>query len=118
MNVVSCGPVALAMAALAFASAAAGQEICQLVTMGQANAAGILDGRTRVLVDGRELRLAGIEAGDASRAALEVLAAGQTLRLEKLRVEKDRYGRLVAFAYAGEMQTSLQQAMIEQGHAR
>src|SRR5262249_58229975 len=58
------------------------------------------------------------ETGDAGRAALEALAAGQMLRLEKFQVENDRYGRLVAFAYAGEMQTSLQQAMIEQGQAR
>jgi endonuclease YncB( thermonuclease family) len=82
--------------------------------MGNASVAAIRDGRTLLLADGRELRLAGIEAADASRAALEALAAGQTLRLEKLRTENDRYGRVVAFAYAGEMEISLQQAMIEQ----
>jgi len=118
MNVVPCGPVALAIVALAFASVAAGQESCKLAPIGNFGVAGIRDGRTLVLADGRELRLAGIETGDAGRAALEALAAGQMLRLEKLQVENDRYGRLVAFAYAGEMQTSLQQAMIEQGQAR
>src|SRR4030095_16109007 len=86
--------------------------------MGNVNVAGIRDGRTLVLADGRELRLTGIETGDASRAALEALAAGRSLRLEKLRAENDRYGRVVAFAYEGEMQTSLQQALIEQGQAR
>ena len=118
MNVVPCGPVVLAIVALAFASVAAGQESCKLAPMGNFAVADIRDGRTLVLADGRELRLAGIETGDASRAALEALAAGQMLRLEKLQVENDRYGRLVAFAYAGEMQTSLQQALIEQGQAR
>ena len=118
MNVVPCGPVALAIVALAFASVAAGQESCKLAPIGNFGVAGIRDGRTLVLADGRELRLAGIATGDAGRAALEALAAGQMLRLEKLQVENDRYGRLVAFAYAGEMQTSLQQAMIEQGQAR
>ena len=118
MNVVPCGPVALAIVALAFASVAAGQESCKLAPIGNFGVAGIRDGRTLVLADGRELRLAGIATGDAGRAALEALAAGQMLRLEKLQVENDRYGRLLAFAYAGEMQTSLQQAMIEQGQAR
>ena len=117
MSIVACR-AAVAIAALAFASTAAGQESCKLSAMGNVSVAAIRDGRTLLLADGRELRLAGIEAADASRAALEALAAGQTLRLEKLRTENDRYGRVVAFAYAGEMDTSLQQAMIEQGQAR
>jgi hypothetical protein len=37
--------------------------------MGNFCVAGIRDGRTLVLADGRELRLAGIEASDAGRAA-------------------------------------------------
>src|SRR4029450_2674361 len=94
------------------------QDSCKLSAMGNVNVAGIRDGRTLVLADGRELRLAGVETGDASRAALEALAAGRSLRLEKLRAENDRYGRVVAFAFEGEMQTSLQQALIEQGQAR
>jgi hypothetical protein len=65
MTVVLC-PVAVAIAALAFASTAAGQE---LSAMGNFCVAGIRDGRTLVLADGRELRLAGIEASDAGRAA-------------------------------------------------
>jgi endonuclease YncB( thermonuclease family) len=117
MTIVACR-VAVAIAALAFASSAAGQESCKLSAMGNAGVAAIRDGRTLLLADGRELRLAGIEAADASRTVLEALAAGQTLRLEKLRTENDRYGRVVAFAYAGEMQTSLQQIMIEQSQAR
>ena len=32
--------------------------------------------------------------------------------------EHDRYGRLVAFAFAGDAQQSLQQELLEQGHAR
>ena len=111
-------PVAVAIPALVFASAVAAQESCKLPSIGSAEVAAVRDGRTLALADGRDLRLAAIEAGDASRPALEALAAGQTLRLEKLGAENDRYGRLVAFAYAGETKTSLQQAMIEQGQAR
>src|SRR5262245_2585718 len=111
-------PVAVAIAALAFASSAAAQEPCKLSSLGTVTVAGVRDGRTLALADGRDLRLAAIEVDDASRSALEALAAGQTLRLEKLGAESDRYGRLVAVAYAGETKASLQQAMIEQGQAR
>jgi nuclease-like protein len=69
-------------------------------------------------IDGRELRLAGIEAADNSRAALQALVAGHPLRLDRLGPERDRYGRLLAFAYAGEAEQSVQQAMLEKGHAR
>jgi hypothetical protein len=69
-------------------------------------------------IDGRELRLAGIEAADNSRAALQALVAGHPLRLDRLGPERDRYGRLLAFAYAGGAEQSVQQAMLEQGQAR
>jgi endonuclease YncB( thermonuclease family) len=97
---------------------AAAQESCKQPTIGTANAAAVRDGRTLLLEDGRELRLAGIEAGDDSRETLQALVTGQTLRLERLGANLDRYGRLVAFAYAGDAQQSLQQALLEQGRAR
>ena len=50
--------------------------------------------------------------------ALEALAGGKTLRLETLGEDHDRYGRVVAFAFAGEDTQSLQQALIAQGRAR
>jgi hypothetical protein len=71
-----------------------------------------------LLSDGRELRLAGIEVTDAARAALQDLVAGQTLKLAKLGPDRDRYGRLVGFAYAGAAGKSLQQALLERGFAR
>ena len=64
------------------------------------------DGRTLLLADGRELRLAAIEADDASRAALNVLTAGRMLRLEKLGPEQDRYGRVVAIVYTDDARMS------------
>jgi len=64
------------------------------------------------------LRLAGIEAADESRAALQALAGGQSLRLERLGPDQDRYGRLVAFAFADDAPHSLQQTLVEQGRAR
>ena len=97
---------------------AAAQERCKLTAIGTANVDVVRDGRTLLLADGRELRLAAIEVADGSRAALQALVAGHPLRLEQLAPEHDRYGRLVAFAFIGDNQQSVQQAMLEHGHAR
>jgi endonuclease YncB( thermonuclease family) len=108
----------LAAAATALASGAIAQEACKLSGLGTAIVAGIRDGRTLLLTDGRELRLAAIEADDASRNALNALANGRMLRLEKLGPEHDRYGRVVAIAYTDDARESLQQVMLAQGQAR
>ncbi|HET9717060.1 MAG TPA: thermonuclease family protein [Pseudolabrys sp.] len=107
----------LVVAALALASEAAA-EVCRLPDFGTATVGGIHDGRTLLLADGRELRLAAIEADETGRAALQELAGGKTLRLETLGPGVDRYGRVVAFAYAGNAREPLQQLMLEQGYAR
>ena len=70
----------------------------------------ILDGRTFVLDDGREVRLAAIEvaplagdrsdpAGRAAAAALAALAAGDQVVLRRAESGSDRYGHLLAYAY-------------------
>jgi endonuclease YncB( thermonuclease family) len=105
-------------AAWACAAHAGAPAPCPLTSMGTAQVAAVRDGRTLTLTDGRVLRLAAIEVAAGSRAALQKLAAGQTLRLERLGADHDRYGRLVAFAFAGNATQSLQQALLEQGAAR
>ncbi len=50
-------------------------------------------------------------------AALQALAAGRELRLAKLGADHDRYGRLVAFAFAGEAQLSVQEMLLQDGQA-
>jgi endonuclease YncB( thermonuclease family) len=97
---------------------AAAQESCKLAALGAGTVAAVRDGRTLLLGDGRELRLAAIEVNENSRTALQALVAGRNLRLEQLGPERDRYGRLVALAYADDKTQSVQQAMLEQGHAR
>ena len=89
---------------------------CKLISIGTAKIAAIRDGRMLLLDDDRELRLAAIEAGDNSHE-LRLLVGERTLRMEQLG-EPDRYGRLVAFAYADDAQQSLQLAMLERGMAR
>jgi len=104
----------------------------------QASASGrpkqILDGRSFLLEDGREVRLAGIEvprlsvsAGDsagqpavnAGRTALERLLRGAQLSLKRLGPESDRYGRLLAqvFVEGDGGQIWLQRELVAQGHA-
>ncbi|MDO9413517.1 MAG: thermonuclease family protein [Pseudolabrys sp.] len=77
----------------------------------------VRDGRTLMLDDGRELRLAGIEVADRGADALRGLAAGQTLRLESAGPAADRYGRLVAYAYLPDAGPSVQEALLAQGEA-
>lgn len=98
--------------------AAAAQEGCRLEPIGAASVTAVRDGRTLLLADGRELRLAGIEVTEDSRAVLRELADGRALRLARLNEEHDRCGRLVGFAFAGDAPQSLQYAMLAAGQAR
>ncbi len=111
--IVSAMAVCALLAGTAFA-----QTTCKLTPIGTATVAAVHDGRTLSLTDGRTLRLKGIEVIDTSRAALRRLAAGKTLRLEKLGLDHDRYGRLTAFAFAGGNEELLQQALLTAGQAR
>lgn len=100
------------------ATQAAAQASCPLTPIGTAKVTTVRDGRTLLLADGRTLRLAAIEVSEQSRTALQALVAGRQLRLAKLGPDRDRYGRLVAFAFAGDAKQSVQQALLEKGQAR
>jgi endonuclease YncB( thermonuclease family) len=102
----------------AFVSNAAAQDTCKLTDMGSGTVASVRDGRTLLLADGRELRLAAVEVPDSSRSALQALVGGRDLRLKRLGPERDRYGRLVAFAYVDDDEQSIQEMMLKQGQAR
>jgi endonuclease YncB( thermonuclease family) len=111
------------------ASAAAPTTACRLTIFAEARAQGAVDGRTILLVDGREVRLAGIEVpanreGDATGAGaaapLHALVAGKDIVLKHLNPATDRYGRLIAWAFTrtptGE--ESVARSLLAQGHAR
>lgn len=93
---------------------------CSTSPIGATTIVSIRDGGTLIGDDGREIRLAGLAtpADPAAKAALDALATGQTLRLEKLGADSDRYGRVLAFAYPANAGTSLQEALLAQGLAR
>lgn len=83
--------------------------ICGGDTIARGVAKHVIDGRTFTLDDGREIRLAAIEVppfesgaapAAAARAALDALIGGDDVVLRRADIATDRYGRLVAYAYA------------------
>jgi endonuclease YncB( thermonuclease family) len=81
----------------------------------------IVDGRSFVLDDGREIRLASIEvpamsdgspAGQAAEATLAGMLIGETVTLRSAAPTADRYGRTVTYTYTPG------QGLLAQGHAR
>ena len=109
---------ALAAGIMLLASPAAAQNACKLTTLGTGTVAAVRDGGSLLLGDGREVRLAGIEVTDGSRSALQQSIGDRPVRLEALSPAPDRYGRIVAFVFAGDAPQSVQQTMLEQGQAR
>ena len=82
---------------------------CPLEPIGSGSVVSVVDGRSFLLDDGREVRLAGLQipapasagdkddsAGQAAKAALESLLAGQVVTLKAPKLASDRYGRIVA----------------------
>jgi len=108
---------------------------CRSEPGGTGKVRAITDGRSFTLDDGREIRLAGIEApllpgpgeagtrakaGLAARAALESIIAGQNVELRQNDMPADRYGRTTAFVYVsgGALPESVAHEMLARGFAR
>ncbi len=102
---------------------------CVLEPAGSGVVAHVIDGRSFRLTDGREIRLAGIEvplmarAGEtplraalAAKESLESIVGGQEVTLKAVAREPDRYGRTLAYAFAG--QIAAQYLLLARGHAR
>jgi endonuclease YncB( thermonuclease family) len=123
------GAIAIALAApsgIARAQTASASSACKLSPIASGTAASVVDGRTLVLDDGREVRLAAIEVappadavGAAAKTALESLVGGQAIELRGAGRETDRYGRLSAHAFvAGDKSERWVEAeLVEHGHA-
>ena len=108
---------------------------CRSEPGGTGKVRAITDGRSFTLDDGREIRLAGIEApllpgpgeagtrakaGLAARATLESIIAGQNVELRQNDMPADRYGRTTAFVYVsgGALPESVAHEMLARGFAR
>lgn len=122
-------------ACVAATAARAGEDPCPGDVIGSGTVKAVLDGTSFVLDDGREVRLAGIEAplpppsassdadtaaaAQAARSALEDLIANAPVVLHKLGDSPDRYGRTVAQVFVSRAAglVSVQRAMLEEGEA-
>jgi endonuclease YncB( thermonuclease family) len=96
---------------------AAAATDCGKADLGSARVAAVRDGRTLLLADGRELRLAGIEAAPAGAALLGRLTQDKVVHVRGAGA-KDRYGRMVGFATPEGARESLQAALLAAGAAR
>jgi endonuclease YncB( thermonuclease family) len=134
------GGIALALPAAAATRKSPSPPACQIETVATGAVKTVLDGRTFVLADGREVRLAGIEVppgpatsaaaphdadnattepGLAATAALQALLGGREVLLKHPKLVTDRYGRIVADAVAaGAESGSVVKSLLSQGHAR
>jgi endonuclease YncB( thermonuclease family) len=104
---------------------------CKLTTVAKGTVASVIDGRTLVLDDGREVRLAAIEvapptesAGAAAKSALEALTVGHIIELRTAgstsTAETDRYDRLFGHVYVTNDKNErwAEAELIARGHAR
>jgi endonuclease YncB( thermonuclease family) len=108
---------------------------CRFEPAGAAKVRAISDGRSFILEDGREIRLAGIEvpllppaggsgpnaeAALAVRAALAAMVVDRTVELRQNGAPADRYGRTLALAYVAgaEARRSVAHEMLARGFAR
>jgi endonuclease YncB( thermonuclease family) len=118
-----------------FESPALAQNACGATLLTPGSVERIIDARTMVLVDGREIRLAGIALPSASamtgraelagpfesraRSLLQELVGRSELSLRADTSTLDRYGRQLAFAYVARegLERLLQQDMLSLGLA-
>lgn len=92
---------------------------CGLAELGEGETAAIREDATLVLTDGREVKLAGIEAAPGASSVLREIAQGRALRLSSASPEpSDRYGRVLAFATVNGAAEPLQDSLIARGQAR
>jgi micrococcal nuclease len=133
-RMLSAAPLAFAVALTAFDAHGQALRDCGGRSEAPAEVARVIDGRSFLLTDGREVRLAAIETpltvpGDedearvqaavAARTALETLLLNREVHLFPLSSGPDRYGRLVAYAFvrtpSGE--ALVQRELLAAGHA-
>lgn len=89
---------------------------CTFQPGAEARVTAVRDGRTLVLDDGREWRLAGLETAGRGPEALRHLTEGQAMVLQA-GSPTDRYGRLTGFAALPGANRTLQETLLDQGEA-
>ena len=109
---------AIALLCVSFApGSAAAESACGLEPQGEGRVGAIIDARSFRLDDGREVRLAGIEAATDSSAALASLVMGRSVSLHGQTDAPDRYGRQPALVFLDSSDRPVQGMLLEQGAA-
>src|SRR5258708_1107741 len=133
-RMLSTVPLACAVALTAFDAQGQGLRDWGGRSEAPAEVARVIDGRSFLLADGREVRLAAIETplavpGDqdearvqaalAAKAALETLLLNREVHLFALSSGPDRYGRLVAYGFVrtSSGEALVQHELVAAGHA-
>ncbi|NEV01439.1 thermonuclease family protein [Bradyrhizobium sp. UFLA 03-164] len=98
-------------------SAAAGG--CNFEIQGEGRVAAVVDARSLRLDDGREVKLAGIEVADRTKAvaALTALLVGRDVTLRGQDDTPDRYGRQPAYAFLEGQEIPVQGELLRRGLA-
>src|ERR1700676_3817968 len=130
------GCVALAVPAVAATRKSSAPPACQLETIATGTVKTVVDGRSFVLADGREVRLAGIEVpplplpsrpdpaaggGEAAQKELAAKLAGSEIVLRQAEAQPtDRYGRLAGYGFrtGPDGEILLQSELLAAGFAR
>jgi endonuclease YncB( thermonuclease family) len=96
---------------------------CNFEPQGEGRVTTVIDARSFRLADGRDVRLAGIEAvtsvtpNEKRTAALSAIVAGRDVTLRGPDDTPDRYGRQPAFVFVGTEDASVQSRLLAQGEA-
>jgi len=117
------GPVLCLAGTLVMLASCPAIAACTFEQLKQGHVSAIVDGRTLKLADGQEVRLVGIEfpgtAAGAQKngAVLSQLVLDRDVMVRGPNAKPDRYGRLVAFVFAGDATNSVQNLLLDQGAA-
>jgi endonuclease YncB( thermonuclease family) len=108
---------ALTAAVLAVTSARCRAAPCVFADQGEGRVAEIVDGRSFRLDDGREIKLAGIEAMTSDTEPLAAMIGHRDVILRGEDDAPDRYGRQTAFVTLAGSETPVQRELLAQGAA-
>ena len=108
-------------------SAIHSSQACRFELLSTGKVIRVVDGRSVMLEDGREVRISGIEppqpsaperSSAAGRATLQAIVLGQVVELHGLQDVTDRYDRTVAFLVRQDGTIDVAGELLASGHAR
>ena len=116
-----CTPGIAVSLVLLFTGVQARAAGCSFESQGEGRVRAVIDARSFLLEDGREVRLAGIEPAAMDKAkgaaALSAIITGRDVTLHGTDDAPDRYGRQPAFVFLDGSETPVQSELLSRGEA-